>query len=122
MGIGTGNHRCIGSLFARLEFQTIFDTVLRRMPDFQVDLDSVTSFDNVGVVTSFTSVPATLTPGPKVGADPKIPGWKFYLPRQVRRTHQELIHRPCALAAFANGPDHQGLAPAHVATGEDVGP
>lgn len=75
VAFGAGTHRCIGSMFARLEFEIIFSTVLRRMPDFQVDINRVTSFDNVGVVMGFTSVPATFTPGERVGADPKIAGW-----------------------------------------------
>lgn len=74
VAFGAGNHRCLGSLYARLEFEIIFNTVLRRMPDFQVELDKVKSFDNVGIVTGFTSIPATFTPGPKVGADMKAPG------------------------------------------------
>jgi cytochrome P450 len=75
VAFGGGIHRCIGSLYARLEFETVFNTVLRRMPDFQVELDKVVSFANVGIVTGFISVPATFTPGPRVGADPKIKGF-----------------------------------------------
>ena len=75
VAFGAGLHRCLGSLYARLEFEVVFNTVLRRMPDFQVQLDQVKSYDNVGVVTGFISIPATFTPGPKVGADPRIAGW-----------------------------------------------
>jgi len=73
---GGGNHRCLGSQFARLEFEITLNTVLRRMPDFEVDLDAVRSFDNVGVVTGFRQVPAQFTPGERAGADPGIPGWE----------------------------------------------
>lgn len=73
---GGGNHRCLGSLFARLEFEITLETVLRRMPDFEVDLDAVRPFDNVGVVTGYRQVPARFTPGERIGADPGIPGWK----------------------------------------------
>jgi len=72
---GGGNHRCLGSLFARLEFEITLETVLRRMPDFSVDLTQVQPFDNVGVVTGYRQVPATFTPGERLGADPGIPGW-----------------------------------------------
>ncbi len=75
VALGSGTHRCLGQFYARLEFETILNTVLRRMPDFQVDLDAVKSFENVGVVTGFTSVPATFTPGAKLGVDPKVPGF-----------------------------------------------
>src|SRR5690606_30613647 len=41
-------------------------------------------------------------------------GWQRPLPRQVRRSHQALIDGAGALAAFADGPDDQRLAAAHV--------
>jgi cytochrome P450 len=75
LAFGGGNHRCLGSLFARLEFEIVTNTVLRRMRDFRVDLDAVRSFDHVGVVTGFKRVPATFTPGSRLGIDPHIPGW-----------------------------------------------
>src|ERR1700730_15173770 len=40
------------------------------------------------------------------------------LSRQRRRSHQERVDRPCTKPAFADGPDHQRLAAAHVAGGE----
>src|SRR3546814_7936890 len=43
------------------------------------------------------------------------------LTRQLRNAHEVLIHRPGALAALADRPDHQRLAAAHVAATEDVG-
>jgi cytochrome P450 len=74
-GFGGGIHRCIGSLFARLEFEIILNTVLRRMPDIRVEMDGVEEFANVAIVTGFEHIPATFTPGVRVGADPQIPGW-----------------------------------------------
>lgn len=75
LGFGNGQHRCLGSGFAQLEFEVILSTVLRRMPDFRVDLDAVESFANVGVVAGYVKVPATFTPGTRVGVDPRVPGW-----------------------------------------------
>ena len=46
---------------------------------------------------------------------------KSDLARQFRTSHQELVHAAGALAAFADRPDHQRLAAAHVAAGEDLG-
>ena len=37
------------------------------------------------------------------------------LHRQIRISHQAFIYRPCGLAALADGPYHQGLAPVHIA-------
>src|SRR5690606_28030710 len=42
------------------------------------------------------------------------------LARQLAHPHQCLVHRPRALAAFADGPDDQRLAAAHVAAREDL--
>lgn len=77
VGFGTGIHRCIGANFAQLEFEVILDTVLRRMPDFQVDVERAEIYENVGVVAGWKSVPATFTPGVRVGVDPGVPGWRF---------------------------------------------
>lgn len=77
VGFGSGNHRCIGAHFARLEYELIMSSVLRRLPDFKVDVAAAESYDNVGIVAGWTTVPATFTPGPKVGADPGVPGWDF---------------------------------------------
>ena len=41
-------------------------------------------------------------------------------PRQRRRSHQELVDGARSLAAFADRPDHQRLAAAHVAGGEHL--
>src|ERR1043165_1235441 len=40
---------------------------------------------------------------------------------QLALAHQVLVHRAGALAAFADRPDDEGLAAAHVAAGEDLG-
>lgn len=42
-------------------------------------------------------------------------------PRQSRSPHQPLVHGAGALAAFADGPDDEGLAAAHVAGNEYAG-
>ena len=44
----------------------------------------------------------------------------YGLTRQLRSAHQLQINRTGALAAFADGPDDEGLAAAHVAGGEDL--
>lgn len=77
LGFGNGQHRCLGSGFAQLEFEVILSTVLRRLPDFAVDVDAVKTFDNVGVVAGYRSVPASFTPGARTGVDPGVPGWRY---------------------------------------------
>ena len=68
LAFGVGSHRCIGMNFARAEFQTMLSEVLRRMPDYQIDLDRVRRYPNIGQVNGVISAPATFTPGPRLGA------------------------------------------------------
>lgn len=75
VGFGFGNHRCLGMHYARLEFEIVFNTVLRRMPDIRIETDKAEQYDNCGVVMGWKSLPATFTPGPRLGVDPEIPGW-----------------------------------------------
>jgi len=77
VGFGFGNHRCIGQHYARLEFEIIFNTVLRRMPDIEIDAANARQYDNCGVVMGWESLPATFTPGPRIGADPGVEGWEY---------------------------------------------
>jgi cytochrome P450 len=74
-GFGAGPHQCLGRLFARVEFEVILQTVLRRMPDFEVDVSRVVTLDSVGISSGFVSVPATFTPGRRLGVDPNLAGF-----------------------------------------------
>jgi cytochrome P450 len=75
VAFGSGIHKCLGAHFARMEFESVLTTVLRRMPDFRIQLDAIDGYDCVGVVAGWTSIPATFTPGLKVGADAGVVGW-----------------------------------------------
>jgi cytochrome P450 len=77
VGFGYGNHRCLGQHYARLEFEIIFNTVLRRMPDIKIDVAGAKEYENCGIVTGWESLPATFTPGVRLGADPGVDGWNF---------------------------------------------
>ena len=69
MTFGVGLHRCLGSNYGRSMFRIMLETILARMPDFQLlgDPDQE-RFADVGVVYGHTHLPARFTPGPKVGA------------------------------------------------------
>lgn len=66
---GLGLHRCLGSNLTRVEFRIVMEEVLRRMPDFVVDGDASTPYSTIGIVNGYVDMPATFTPGPKVGSN-----------------------------------------------------
>ncbi len=66
---GLGLHRCLGSNLTRLEFRVVLEEVLARMPDFQVDLGNSHRYPNIGIVNGWNDMPATFTPGSRLGSD-----------------------------------------------------
>lgn len=76
LAFGAGAHRCLGSVLAQLEFEVMINTILRRMPDFEVDLGKAREFENGGVVCGYQTVPARFTPGKPLGVDPHVSGWE----------------------------------------------
>jgi cytochrome P450 len=65
---GLGIHRCIGSNFARSAFKTMVTAVLDRMPDFVCDPEGAVHYDSTGIINGMKNLPATFTPGPRLGA------------------------------------------------------
>ncbi|MGX7678814.1 cytochrome P450 [Jatrophihabitans sp. DSM 45814] len=65
---GLGIHRCIGSNVARMTFKSMITAVLDRMPDFVCDPAGAVHYDTVGVINGMKKLPATFTPGPRIGA------------------------------------------------------
>jgi cytochrome P450 len=64
---GLGIHRCIGSNVARSTFKSMLHAVLTRMPDFVCDSSAAVHYDTTGVINGMKHLPATFTPGPRVG-------------------------------------------------------
>jgi cytochrome P450 len=64
---GLGIHRCIGSNVARATFKTMLKAVLDRMPDFVCDPEGAVHYDTVGVINGMKNLPATFTPGKRLG-------------------------------------------------------
>ena len=64
---GIGVHRCAGSHLARAMFAEMLDQVLRRIPDYEVDSQALVAYPSRGNQTGWDSVPATFTPGPRLG-------------------------------------------------------
>lgn len=65
---GLGIHRCIGSNMARMVFKRMLVAVLDRMPDYQCDPEGTVHYDSIGVIQGMRHLPATFTPGPRLGA------------------------------------------------------
>ncbi len=65
---GLGIHRCIGSNVARTVFMRMLTAVLDRMPDFVCDPEGAVHYDSIGVIQGMRHLPASFTPGPRLGA------------------------------------------------------
>ena len=68
VGFGAGMHRCLGSFMARMMFEEMITSVLARMPDYQIVEDAIEPYATVAKVNGWKHIPATFTPGSKVGA------------------------------------------------------
>ena len=66
MAFGLGAHRCLGSNFARRQILLTLRTVLRRMPDYEVDYERLVKAETIGVTYGTFSLPARFTPGPRL--------------------------------------------------------
>ncbi|NKQ51535.1 cytochrome P450 [Amycolatopsis sp. K13G38] len=64
---GLGIHRCIGSNVARTAFKRMLTAVLDRMPDYVCDSEGTVHYDTIGVIQGMRHLPATFTPGPRLG-------------------------------------------------------
>jgi cytochrome P450 len=60
---GVGNHRCLGSNLARLEFRIALEELLRRIPDFRVDEAGLRVQPDVGTTFGYGAIPVRFTPG-----------------------------------------------------------
>jgi cytochrome P450 len=65
---GLGIHRCIGSNVARTVFKRMLVQVLDRMPDYVCDPAGAVHYETIGVINGMRNLPATFTPGPRLGA------------------------------------------------------
>lgn len=68
LGWGAGMHRCLGSFLARMMFQQLLEQVLRRIPDYKIVEEGVSTYPQIGMVNGVIHAPATFTPGRKIGA------------------------------------------------------
>ncbi|MCX4831287.1 cytochrome P450 [Streptomyces sp. NBC_01016] len=64
---GLGIHRCIGSNVARVVFKRMLSHVLDRMPDYVCAAEGTVHYDSVGIINGMRHLPATFTPGKRLG-------------------------------------------------------
>lgn len=67
LAFGVGPHRCVGMHVARTMFRVLLSEVLGRLPDYRIDPDAVQRYSGNPTLTGLVSLPATFTPGHKVG-------------------------------------------------------
>ena len=65
---GIGVHRCVGSNVARTVFKSMLTAVLDRMPDYRCDPEGTVHYETIGVIQGMRKLPATFTPGRRIGA------------------------------------------------------
>jgi len=64
---GLGNHRCIGSNLARMQFKGIMQESLARIPEYEVSFDGVERYETIGVINGYKAMPFTFAPGAATG-------------------------------------------------------
>jgi cytochrome P450 len=67
LAFGAGIHRCLGSFLAPREMAILLAEILTRMPDLRVIEAGVRPYETIPLVGGFEAMPATFTPGPKIG-------------------------------------------------------
>jgi cytochrome P450 len=89
---GLGIHRCIGSNVARVAFKRMITQVLDRMPDFKCDPDGAVHYDTIGLINGMRQLPATFTPGSRVG-----PGFAETLETLQRVCDEQRLAEPVTI-------------------------
>jgi cytochrome P450 len=59
LAFGDGPHVCPGATLFRTQFEILVDEILRRIPDYTVDLDRVQRYDDAATMCGFRSMPAS---------------------------------------------------------------
>lgn len=64
---GLGNHRCIGSNLARMNFKTMLQETLKRIPEYTVDTAGIERYETIGIINGNKTMPFTFPKGTKTG-------------------------------------------------------
>ena len=74
---------------ARIVFKRMLTAVLDRMPDYRCDPEGTVHYDTIGVIQGMKHLPATFTPGPRLG-----PGLDATLKQLQRICDEQELARP----------------------------
>jgi cytochrome P450 len=67
VSFGLGPHRCAGSHLARMQFKEMLGQILERLGDYELDEASIAPYPDRGLTQGWTCLPATFTPGARLG-------------------------------------------------------
>jgi cytochrome P450 len=75
LAFGHGLHRCLGAFLAPAEMRLLLEEVLRRLPDYVIDVEAVVHYPTIPLINGWIAMPATFTAGPRVltGFDAALP-------------------------------------------------
>lgn len=90
---GLGIHRCIGSNVARNLFKRMLTQVLDRIPDYVCVPGEAVHYQTVGVINGMRKLPATFTPGTRLG-----PSLEETLPRLQEMVDEQRLGEPITRA------------------------
>jgi cytochrome P450 len=68
VSFGVGAHLCLGINVAKLEMKIAFETVLSRLPDYQLNEAGIVRPPGLGIVNGLEHLPVRFTPGRRVTA------------------------------------------------------
>jgi cytochrome P450 len=64
---GLGNHRCIGSNLARMQFKAIMQESLKRIPACTIEYDGLERYETIGTINGNKNMPMAFSPGKRLG-------------------------------------------------------
>jgi cytochrome P450 len=73
LAFGSGVHACLGQNLARTDLRILLDEILRRMPDFEIDLEHTVAYSSIPLVNGYASMPMRFTPSSPIR--PNVPDW-----------------------------------------------
>ena len=67
LAFGFGTHFCLGASLARLELNVMFDELLTRLPDIELDTDAPLPFRESNFIVGPEAMPVRFSETPRVG-------------------------------------------------------